>query len=577
MRNSSLDAMKGIAVAAVVFYHLKILEYGFLGVDVFFVIGGYLTARSISRRLEENRFSCREFMVSRLVRLFPLVLLAGFLSLAVGFAGMLPDDFENLSESIVASNVFSNNILAAITTKNYWDIVNDYKPLMHLWYVGVLFEFYIAYVLIVKGTELAGRHSSRQDTGTDQRVKAVCAVLSLVSLVLYLCPVFSAADKFYYLPFRFFEFGTGVLCFYYGSLFSDALKRREAHIGAVVLIVLCFCGLSLPDSVLLIGTVLLTGISLVSPGPDGQNRFLRCLSWLGVRSYSIFIWHQVLLAFYRYYFTSRYGIGFVLLYWAAVLVLSELSYRLVEQKFCSCSVRTVALVCAGVFVFTSAASLAVFAHAGIVRDVPELDIYMDNVRRGMHSEYCDRIRDYDHEFEDNGKLKVLLIGNSFARDFGNMILESEWGDRVDLTYVYSCDETTIPRIQAADYIFIHGPKDNLPEEVTEYAVTEEIWGIGTKSFGECNGSIYKNRFSEDYFEQRVRIDPSFEEANEESKSLWGDRYIDMIGMVQGEDGTVPVFSDEHKFISQDCRHLTRGGAEYYARIMDWDRVFGKSY
>ena len=65
-----------------------------------------------------------------------------------GFYTMLPDDYENLSQSVIATNGFGNNILAAITTGNYWDVSNDYKPLMHTWYVGVLMQFYLFYPIL---------------------------------------------------------------------------------------------------------------------------------------------------------------------------------------------------------------------------------------------------------------------------------------------------------------------------------------------------------------------------------------------------------------------------------------------
>ena len=60
-----------------------------------------------------------------------------------GWLMMLPDDFENTVQSIVATTFFGNNVLQAITTKNYWDVVNEYKPLMHTWYVGLIMQFYI--------------------------------------------------------------------------------------------------------------------------------------------------------------------------------------------------------------------------------------------------------------------------------------------------------------------------------------------------------------------------------------------------------------------------------------------------
>ena len=80
---------------------------------------------------------------NRVFRLWPLLLLAGVMCLGWGWLMMLPDDFENTVQSIVATNFFGNNVLQAITTKNYWDVVNEYKPLMHTWYVGLIMQFYI--------------------------------------------------------------------------------------------------------------------------------------------------------------------------------------------------------------------------------------------------------------------------------------------------------------------------------------------------------------------------------------------------------------------------------------------------
>lgn len=83
------------------------------------------------------------FVENRVFRLWPLLLLAGVMCLGWGWLMMLPDDFENTVQSIVATNFFGNNVLQAITTKNYWDVVNEYKPLMHTWYVGLIMQFYI--------------------------------------------------------------------------------------------------------------------------------------------------------------------------------------------------------------------------------------------------------------------------------------------------------------------------------------------------------------------------------------------------------------------------------------------------
>ena len=99
-------------------------------------------------------------------------------------------------------NLFANNILSCITT-NYWDISTTYKPLMHLWYLGVVLQFYLLYPFLFW---LCCKTPIGQS-----RLFAILLTLVLFSLGLYLCPFFPSTVKFYYLPFRFFELGLGGL------------------------------------------------------------------------------------------------------------------------------------------------------------------------------------------------------------------------------------------------------------------------------------------------------------------------------------------------------------------------------
>lgn len=146
-RFAYLDVLKAIAVIAVVLYHVGFLKYGYLGVDVFLVIAGFLVTRSIQKRSSSDGWYCK-FLVDRISRLLPVLLVAGFVVMAIGWFAMLPDDYENLGESVVATNLFANNILSAITTGDYWNIANEYKPLMHTWYVGLLMQFCLVYPLL---------------------------------------------------------------------------------------------------------------------------------------------------------------------------------------------------------------------------------------------------------------------------------------------------------------------------------------------------------------------------------------------------------------------------------------------
>ena len=125
-------------------------------------------------------------------------------------------------------------------------------------------------------------------------------------------------------------------------------------------------------------------------------------------------------------------------------------------------------------------------------------------------------------------------------------------------------------------MFVWGNKNNYLDDLFDIS-DGAYWGIGPKNFGESNGIIYKNRFLQNYFEQVVEIDDSFMVENEDDKKQWGNNYIDMIRLIQIDDGVIPVFTDDNMFISQDCRHLTEAGARYYATLVDWDTIFRKRY
>ena len=163
-----LDLLKGLAIIAVVLYHAGWCKSGYLGVDVFFVLNGYLVVPKVMQEIADGRFHYGRFLEKKLFRLMPLVLLVSACSLAIGFWGMLPGDYRYLSEEVVASSVFVNNILHAVTTQNYWAAIY-HKILMHNWFLGVLFQFYILFPLLMMMFK--------------KRMKGTLAVLTILSLL----------------------------------------------------------------------------------------------------------------------------------------------------------------------------------------------------------------------------------------------------------------------------------------------------------------------------------------------------------------------------------------------------------
>ena len=570
---AEIDGMRAIAVMAVVLFHLGLLPNGYLGVDIFFVISGYLITGIIHGEIRAGRFSLVNFYLRRTRRIIPLSLFIAGLALVLAVLVMLPDDLENLAQSVVATNFFANNLLQAITTQNYWDVVNEFKPLMHTWSLGVEEQYYLVYPLFLLMVWKLGRFWLLPST----------LLLAVVSLALYLAP-FQDYQKFYYLPFRFFELASGGAAAI--ALDGDRITGRflTPLLGALLAILV----LGSPDLGVagqLIAVVLLT-VGILASGDTGNryaDKFLnnRVAVGLGVISYGIYMWHQVLLAYTRYVFAPELRWPQVVTILAVLIVCSTTTYYLIEKPFRDknrVGTRVLLGACACAFAATTSAAVYIHYRAGVLKDVPELDITTSTAERNMHARYNDRIHEYDREFSHAGRVRVLVIGNSFARDWVNVLLESRYADELDISYILSADThaSLKRRADAADVIFWTDVSRDDLRRVGMDDADSKAWFVGIKNFGINNGVFY-NDWSSDRHAQRTVPKPWYLDLNSKLGQEWGSRYIDLMAKVLDEDGTVPVFTPSGKFVSQDCEHLTKAGAGYFAQLLadDLDPILRK--
>ena len=107
-RSYSLDILKGLAILSVILFHVNIFTYGYLGVDIFLVIAGYLTTKSIINQYEKGEFSYWNFLRKRIIRLWPLLLLISIFSLSLGYFTMFPTNLKNTAETAIGTSLFLN-------------------------------------------------------------------------------------------------------------------------------------------------------------------------------------------------------------------------------------------------------------------------------------------------------------------------------------------------------------------------------------------------------------------------------------------------------------------------------------
>ena len=128
-------------------------------------------------------------------------------------------------------------------------------------------------------------------------------------------------------------------------------------------------------------------------------------------------------------------------------------------------------------------------------------------------------------------------------------------------------------IRKSDYAFIFSSKDDVHDFIWHNINPSKIYGIGTKTFGDSNGVIYKNRHSTEYFKQTISPRKEYVELNRQLSESWGDHYINLMELSLDENGNVKIFTPDKMFMSQDCRHLTQAGAKYMASMINFDKIF----
>ncbi|SKA16525.1 acyltransferase family protein [Sediminibacterium ginsengisoli] len=566
-----IDGLRSIAVTAVILYHAGFLPQGYLGVDIFFVISGYLITSLIDNSLNTGSFRFGHFYERRIRRILPMTLFICLLALASGYFLMLPDDFENLTQSVIATVLFSNNLLLYFTS-GYWDIVNHYKPLLHTWSLGVEEQFYLIFpVILFLGHRLFKKISQKQ------LLMIVLMILSLISCYLIGNPKFN----FFIVTSRLYQFGAGALLVFAVKKYEsrNALPSVVLLLGLIALLVFPFTKILLIN----IAVTAVTALLIYTYRPKAAGYILEnpVLVFLGRISFSMYMWHQFIFAFFRQTVSQQISLRWLLLLFALIVVLSVITYFLIEQPYRNNKKisSSVLLISTGsVAAMLVCISFYYYQRSGVVRDVPELDIYkVRHYERGMHAKYNDRIRMLDKPFSKDNKRKILIIGNSFARDVANMLLENHYADDAEISYIhYSNDVRITERLQKADLVIFGSPvaPAELSRICSEYSIPDEhLLVIGSKGFGEHNGLVFNSASYPERCKTAVDPDPLIAKTNAIYGAVKKSCYVDLMALLMRPDGRIPLFTPACKLISQDGRHLTKAGAVYLGSLLARDTNF----
>src|SRR5262249_39841106 len=223
-----------------------------------------------------------------------------------------------------------------------------------------------------------------------------------------------------------------------------------------------------------------------------QNRLM---VGIGKISFSLYMWHQLLLAYTRYFLVEEPRTGHLAAIFGLTVALSVATYFWIEKPFRDKSLvgpRTLLVAVGVLFMLTTVASLYVYQRAGILKDMPELGLRKADAQRNLHAQYNLRVFAYDRAFTADDRVKILVIGDSFARDWANVLLESKYAPQLEISYL--ADESNRPtfvrRISEAAVVFYSIPDRSVVRRLG--VDSTKLWAIGTKNFGRSNGIFYNH-------------------------------------------------------------------------------------
>lgn len=411
---ADINGLRALAVLAVVFYHFGVYGFlgGFSGVDVFFVISGYLMAKIVVDGLRGGKFSLVNFYLSRARRIIPALLVVVVAVLLIGWFLLMPHDYQMLGRHARESVFFMSN-LRFMDEAGYFDSAANTKWLLHTWSLSVEWQFYFFYPLILMAV-----------FRVIKSMRGLLCVHVLFLLVSFGASVYlsqyDSAKAFFWLPSRAWELLLGSVVYFMASSLALSLIQRKilAFLGFALILAsvlwvdssLAWPGLWAIPAVLGAGLVILAsdqGIWLTSARP---------MQWVGERSYSLYLWHWpvVVLLVYLELEQRVEWIAFGIL---LSLILSHLSFHLVEMRTRTSLSRlsrrkSVTIILAAVIVVATVSQ--VVRRSGIPLRLPEEVLAVEQERNNRNPRQDECLDDKARCVFGGPKIKAYVLGDSHA-------------------------------------------------------------------------------------------------------------------------------------------------------------------
>lgn len=418
---ADIDGLRAVAVLAVLFFHAGIgCSGGYVGVDVFFVISGYLITGLILKESDAGQFRVLEFWERRVLRIFPALAIVVLTCVVAGWFQFLPHDFKSLGQSVLAQAMLVSNINFWLEA-GYFAASAEVKPLLHTWSLAVEEQFYLLFPLLLIGFKRLPRNSL-----APALLLLCCASFGLSVYGSYRHP----SANFFLLPTRAWELLIGSFlaavpaprsstrwlmesfswCGLLGILGAVFFYDEKTRFPGVAAILPC------------VGTALLIWSNSHALTSVGRLLAMPPMVFAGLISYSLYLWHWPLLVFYKYWTLDPIPIGHRLLHLLASVGIAVMSWKFVETPFRK---RLVLKGRTQIFAFASITTVALSLTGMTISQL-----------RGLPARFPPDVIRYaageiDRAFTKEVGLKQALIGNFIELGMGDRGLPVGllvWGD-----------------------------------------------------------------------------------------------------------------------------------------------------
>jgi len=453
-----IDGLRTISVFAIIIYHANFVLFGhtlfqggFIGVDIFFVISGYLITTLILKEIyKTNQFSFKYFYQRRIRRILPILLFVIIITSYISYFILLPSSLIDFGKSVLSIIFFGSNFYFNYTGNGYGQENSLLKPLLHTWSLSVEEQFYILFpiflIIIIKFFR-----------------KHLLIVLFLSFFISLLfseyCSRFYPGTSFYQLPFRGFELLIGSLLSYFqlnngGGLKSYSILNQICPSLGIILILSSFLYFNFtkifhPSVITLIPLI---GVSLIIWFSKKGELITEILSskifvFFGLISYSLYLWHYPIFAFLRYLDIFNNFIWVKLLAVLLTIILSILSYYLIEKPFRNRNVisvkklTTYLLVTLIIILSYSFYVLKTKGNASRFTFSEYPNYTLDNLNYSKKDLDFEISYNYD---EYNSRKNVLIVGNSHAENLLRILSKTNLTNKIYFNL-------TSPKVRKDDY------------------------------------------------------------------------------------------------------------------------------